>query len=335
MSQVGGEAVGLTLGLVLQVLISGLAAGAVYALLGIGYSLIYRMTGVLNFAHGDLVSLAIFSFLFVLGGGGLVSVVQANATLLAIAIVVAIVVSALFASVLREAVVEPFTRRQSVLGWVAGTVAAGLLLRSVLSFWFTGDSYSAPDVLPIHALGLPDIVPLGGGATLQVRTVVILVVALLLALILDLWLTYSITGRAMRASAEAPAAARLVGISPRRLQATAWVIAGVLIAVAGLLIAPTRPLSITLGVILGLKGIAAAVIGRLGSARGAVVAGLGIGLVESIVTNLWVPAISLGAISMPQLGPAPALHDVLPLLALVLVLALAPRRLTSAPAAVE
>jgi branched-subunit amino acid ABC-type transport system permease component len=65
------------------------------------------------------------------------------------------------------------------------------------------------------------------------------------------------------------------------------------------------------------------------------VAGLGIGLVESIVTNLWVPAISLGAISMPQLGPAPALHDVLPLLALVLVLALAPRRLTSAPAAVE
>ena len=78
----------------------------------------------------------------------------------------------------------------------------------------------------------------------------------------------------MRATAEAPDAARLVGISPERMQLAAWGIAGLLSALVAILVAPSRPVTLELGAIIGLKGVAAAVLGRLGSARGAVAGAL-------------------------------------------------------------
>jgi branched-subunit amino acid ABC-type transport system permease component len=134
----------------------------------------------------------------------------------------------------------------------------------------------------------------------------------------------------MRAAAEDADSARLCGVSPEQLRLLAWVLAGMLAAAAGLLAAPSRPLTLELGVILGLKGTAAAVLGRLGSARGALVAGLGIGVGESLVTTLSLPALNLGPLSLPRLGPAPGVQDAGVLAVLVVAIAFAPRLLALA-----
>jgi branched-chain amino acid transport system permease protein len=312
----------MTAGLFLQALVAGAAAGAVYGVIGLGYALIYRMSGVLNFAHGDLVTAGVFCFLLVVGGGGAVALVGLSPAVLLLGVAVAVLAAALIGVAIQRLAVSPFLARGSSLGWIGGTVAAGLLLRALVGMRFQAESYTVPEILP--GLGAGGAIPLPGGGVMQPRTVVVLVMALALALAFDRWLAASRTGRGMRAVAQDADAARLCGVSPERLRLVAWALAGVLAAVAGLLVAPSRPLTLDVGIILGLKGTAAAVLGRLGSARGTVLAGLAIGVGESIVTTLYIPPVSLGTLRLSQLGPLPGLQDVGPLLVLVLVLALLP-----------
>ena len=307
-------------GLVIQVLVSGLAAGSVYGLIALGYTLIWRMTGVLNFAHGDLVSTGTFGFLLAVGGGGAVAVVGRGEPALLVGAAVAVAATVAAALLVERLAVRPFLGLGLAGGWIAATAALGLLLRSLAGLGFQAESYSVPDVLPpARRLDLP------GGGGLDLRSVAVLAVALGMALAFDRWLALSRTGLAMRAAADAPEAAGLVGVPVRRLQGIAWGLAGAMSAVAALLVAPGRPVTLTLGVILGLKGTAAAVLGGLGGARRAVVAGLALGVLEAIVTTLWLPAIDVGGLRLPQLGPLPGLQDLLALLLLVVALAALPR----------
>ena len=313
--------------LALQVLVSGLAAGALYGLIGLGYSLIYRMSGVLNFAHGDLVTLAVFAFLLAIGGGGAVGLAGVPAAVMGPAAVLAVAAVMLAALLLHRYGVAPLVARDSVVGWIAATAAAGLLLRSLVGARFQADSYTVPDLLPVSALGRAGLIDIPGGGVIAIRSVLVLGIAVALALGFDAWLRRSRVGLAMRAASDDPSTAELVGVSTRNLRLLAWLIAGFLAAVAGLLVAPSRPVTLELGVILGLKGTAAAVLGGLGSARGAVVAGLVLGVVESLVTTAAIPAIHLGPVDLPALGPSPGLQDVAALALLVFMLALFPRRL--------
>jgi branched-chain amino acid transport system permease protein len=314
----------------LQVLLAGLAAGAVYGLVGIGFGIVYRMSGVLNFALGDLVSLPVFVFLFALGGGGAVAVAGPGPLAVAGAAIGAALCAVAAAVALQRFGVAPFLARGSTFGWIAATAAAGILIQGMIALRFSAESYSVPDILPVERLGRDGVIDLPGGGVLELRLLVVLALALVLALAFDRWLSRARTGRAMRAASDSPDAARLCGISPERLQMLAWGIAGLLAAAAGLLVAPSRPLTLSLGVIVGLKGVAAAVLGRLGSARGAVLGGLALGLTESIVTNTSLPAFALGSLQLPKLGPASGAQDVVGLLALVILLAVVPGRLGGA-----
>lgn len=316
-------------GLLLQVLVAGLAAGALYGLLGAAYSLIYRMSGVLNFAHGEMSVLAMFAFLLPIGGGAAVAITSPSPLLLLAALLFAAVVTVAAAIALFRFGIRPFTSRGSVVGWIAASAAAGLLVRSVVGFLFPAEAYSVPDLLPTGILPGQGLVGLPGGGVLNLRDVIVLAIAAVLAIAFDRWLALSRIGRAMQAAAEAPNAARLVGISPERLTLLAFAVVGLLVALAAVLVAPSRPISIGLGVLLGLKGVAAAVTGRLGSARGAIIAGLGIGVGESLLGNLSVPPLALGALQLPRLGLDP-LRDLVALALLVALLALAPARLGGA-----
>lgn len=308
----------MTFALLLQIILSGLAAGAVYGLVGMGYSLIFRMSGVLNFAHGELVSVAIFAFLLAVGGGGAVAVAGVAPAVLLLAVILAVALTVGVAVAMQRFAVAPFLARQSTVGWIAATAAGGLLLRSLVGLRFRAESYSVPDVLPLGGIARGGVVDLPGGGILQLRTVAVLVIALALAAAFDRWLALSWLGRAMQAAAVSPDTSRLVGINPARLQMVAWAIAGLLIAAAGLLLAPSRPVTLELGVIIGLKGTAAAVLGQLGAPRGAVVAGLGIGVLESLLST-----------------PVGGLHDVAALLLLVVLLAAIPGRLGGVEPAVD
>ncbi|MEA2682874.1 MAG: branched-chain amino acid transport system permease protein [Chloroflexota bacterium] len=320
----------MSLGLVLQALAGGAATGAAYGLVGLGFALIYRVNGVLNFAHGDLVTTGIFTFLLVLGGAGGAALAGVAPPVVALAVVGAVVVAGLMGLLIQRAAVAPFVRRGSTAGWIAATVAAGLFLRALIGVGFQGESYAVPDIL-VHPLGAGGVVALPGGGVVQVRSIILFVIAVALAVAFDRWTSLSRTGRAMRAVALDERAAELCGISPGRARAVAWMTAGVLAAVAGLLVAPARPVSIDFGVLLGLKGTAAAVLGRLGSARGTIVAGIAIGVGESIVTSLSIPALSLGTLQLPGLGPFPGLQDVGALSVLVAAIALLPRLVGDTP----
>lgn len=317
-------------GLILQSLVAGASAGGVYALVGLGYGLIYRMSGVLDFAHGDLVTAAVFAFLLFVGGGQAVALTGIAPPVLLGGAAVALGLTALLAVAVQRVAVAPFLARGSAVGWIAATVAAGLFLRALAGLRFQAESYTVPEILPVGSIGHGGVLALPGGGVVEVRALVVLAVAAIVALAFDRWLVASRTGRAMRAAAEDEEAARVCGLSPERLRLVAWAMAGLLAALAGLLVAPSRPLTLDLGVVLGLKGTAAAVVGGLGSARGAVLGGLAIGIGEAVLTTLFVPALHLGALNLPQLGPAPALQDVGPLLLLVLLVALAPRLVSGA-----
>ena len=155
----------MNLSLLAQVVISGLAAGATYALSGIGFSLIYRMSGALNFAHGQLVTFPLFVFLFVLGGGGAVAVAGFGAGTLALAALVAGASAVVAAMALQRAAVEPFLRRQAPIGWIAATGAAGVLLTSLVGLRFQAQSYTAPDLLPVSGIADAGVIDLPGGGS--------------------------------------------------------------------------------------------------------------------------------------------------------------------------
>jgi branched-chain amino acid transport system permease protein len=325
----------MNLSYIVQVLLSGLSAGAAYGLIGIGFGLVYRMSGVLNFAQGELVSLPVFLFLLAVGGGAAVAVVGASPAALAAGAAAAVLITVLAAVAVQRVGVAPFLARGSVMGWIAATAAAGILIQSLIALRFTAESYTVPDVVPVGLFGRGGVIDLPGGGVLELRLLWVLAVALALAFAFNRWLGRSTTGRAMRAAAEAPDAARLCGVSPERLQLFAWGIAGLLGAIGGLLISPGRPVTLGLGAILGLKGVTAAAIGRLGSARGAVAGGLALGVGEAVITSTSLPAISLGWLQLPRLGPASGVRDVIGLLALVVLLAAVPGRLGGAVEAVD
>jgi branched-subunit amino acid ABC-type transport system permease component len=200
------------------------------------------------------------------------------------------------------------------LGWVAGLVAAGLLLREVLGLLLPQEAYAVPVPFSLdRRLTDSGVVGLPGGGTLPGRVPAVLVLGVVVGVLAERVLVRSRLGKALRAVADDPDAAALCGVPARRVVAVAFVFAGVLAGVAGLLLAPGRALGVDDGVILGLQGAAAAFVGGLGSVRGALGAGLGVGL--------------LGAFAAQA---EPAYGEVAPLLLLVVVLAVHPQGLRQA-----
>jgi branched-chain amino acid transport system permease protein len=288
----------------LQAVVTGLAAGAVYGLVALGFTLVHRLTRVLNFAHGDLVVGALFAAVLVtVGTTPVVTSPPVASGLLQVA--VALAAGAGGAVLLHLVAVRP--NRTSPAGWVAGTLAAGLLAREALGLAFTREAYALADPLRLDRLGL---VTLPGGATVEGRLFAVLAIGLAAGVAVERFAQRSRTGRAMRAVADDPQTAALVGIPAERLVLLAFALAGLLAGLAGVLSGPGGRATVAGGVILGLKGTAAALLGGLGSLRGALVAGPALGVAETLAT------------SWDRLGPAYA--DVLPLAVLVAVLAARP-----------
>lgn len=274
----GGEA--------LQALVAGLSVGSVYALVAIGFSLVWALTRVLPFAHGDVVVGA--ALLAVLAVIGTTPVAIAPSIGRSIALVVLTLLLGAALSVASYLVaVRPFLdrggRSEDVLGWVAGGVTAGLAVRTALGVALPNSAYAVPDPLHLDTLTSSGSVALPGGGTVAVRVFPVLALALLAALVIDRVLLRSKAGRALRSVADDPDAAGLCGVPVERVVLCAFVVAGVLAAVAALLVAPAAPLGVDRGVVLGLDGAAAALLGRLGSPRGAVVGGLALGVVQQFV----------------------------------------------------
>ena len=303
----------MTGGQLLQAVLTGLSLGAIYGLVAIGFSLVWSLTRVLPFAHGDLVvGGALFAVLAVIGT---TPVAISPSVGRSIALVVLTLCFGVALSVASYAVaVRPFldrgSRGEDVLGWVAGGVTAGLVIRTALGVALPAAAYAVPDPLHFDAFTSTGSVTLPGGGSVHVRVFPVIAVGLIAAAAVDWFLVHSHVGRAMRSVAEDLDAAVLCGVPVERAVVAAFALAGLLAGVAALLVAPAQPIGVDDGVVLGLAGAAAALLGRLGSPRGAVVGGLVLGVAQQLVQV----APSLGA----------AWSELVPLAVLVVVVAARP-----------
>ena len=255
--------------ILLQVVVSGLLMGAVYALFSSGLTLIWGMMNVVNFAHGDFVMLAMYAafYAFTLWHLGPVFFVPGAAALL---FVLGVVV---YLGLVRH------VARGPMLAQILGTFGLALVLR-YSAFWaFSANFVSLPDTL---VGGTIDI----GGIRVEASRLLGGVVALVITLGMHLVLTRTMLGSRVLAVAEDRNAAMLMGIRPDRMQALAWGVGAASTGIAGALIALFFYISPTVGESLSLIAFVVVCLGGFGSVPGALIAGLAIGVIQALSAYL-------------------------------------------------
>ena len=247
-----------------QYLLTGLTVGAVYALVALGFSIIYNASGVINFAQGEFV---------MIGGMSAVSL-TASGLPLAAAIPLAVVATTLAGLALEKLAVEP-ARGAPVVTLIIITIGASIFLRGLATIVWDKKLHALPAFTGERPIAL-------FGATVVPQS--LWVVGATLAIVVALWWFFGRTrlGKAMLATSHNRLAAQLVGINVRHVLFLAFGLSAALGALAGILTAPITLTSYDVGVMLGLKGFAAAILGGLGSGPGAVAGGLLLGVLESL-----------------------------------------------------
>jgi branched-chain amino acid transport system permease protein len=298
------------MGLLIQIVVSGIAAGAVYGLVGTGYALVYRLTGVIHFALGELVGLTIFMTLFAAAGTGTVTRSNLSGGRYTVSLFVGLAVAVISGIVFFLVAVRPFLRRRSVIGWIGGAVAITFVVRGLLEASFTRESYVFPDPFGFDRLGQDGSLGLGDGATVPYRTFFVIAVALALAVAAGLLLNRTKFGRGLRAIAADREAAQLMGVPVDRLMAFAFGMAGVIAGLAAVVAAPQAPVTVETGALLGLKGLVAAMFGRFELPTKVLVAGIGLGVIETTIVSGHLGDFDLGS----------AYRDIIPLALALLAL---------------
>lgn len=252
----------------LQFLFSGVAAGGIYALIAVGFVTVYNVLGIINFAQGE------FAMLGALVACSLV----AHRLPLALAVALAVLVTAGVGALIERLVLAPAARSSEVVRIII-TIGVSIALRGLALTIWSSQSYS----LPAFSRGAPVVVL---GAALAPQNFWVLGVAAAVMVALYLLFERTTFGSALRAVTMARDASRLMGISVARMSLVAYTLSAALGAVAGIVVVPIALATYDMGVMLGLKGFVAAVLGGLVSAPGAVVGGLLLGVIESFTAGL-------------------------------------------------
>jgi branched-chain amino acid transport system permease protein len=268
-----------------QALLSGLAIGSAYALVALGFSVTFTTTKTLNFSHGEFVSAGAFigmSVLFLALGKPLTSTtfggVQPGAGAQLLALLAALAVMGSIGWLLFIFGVRPFARRPG-MAWVMSTLGFGVILQSIgLAIWGP-----KPVVVPSP---VGDEVLRIAGVGVRPQELLMLVVAVVVMAAFDHVMRRTMVGKAMRAVAQNPAVASLMGINVTQMMVGAFVVSSALAGLSGFMLAPIAQASLFMGLAVGLKGFSAAMIGGLSNARGCVIGGFILGVLESLV-NLW------------------------------------------------
>jgi branched-chain amino acid transport system permease protein len=249
----------------LQFLFMGIQRGSIYALVAMGFNIIYNATGVINFAQGEFVVLGgllmvtltmklelsmPFSFLITTGGVTLVGILMERLT------------------------INP-VKNPSVLRLIIITIAVSIILKGMaMTIWGKHSHFMRhfTSSEPIEILG----------ATILPQTLWIIGILLVIVILFFCFFKFTMTGKSIRACAINRDAARLAGINDRRMVMLSFAMSAAIGAIAGMIITPIIQMDYGRGALLGLKGFGAAVVGGLGNSLGAVVAGIFIGVLEAL-----------------------------------------------------
>jgi branched-chain amino acid transport system permease protein len=247
-----------------QFLLSGLTVGAIYALVALGFAIIYNASHVINFAQGE----------FVMIGGMATAAFVESGLPLPLAALLAVGGAMLVGLALEKLAVEP-ARGAPVVTLIIITIGASILLRGLAALVWDKKIHAVPAFSGEAPIRL-------GGATLLPQTLWVLGATLATVALLWWFFNRTLTGKAILAVSHNRLAAQLMGISVRRVLLVSFGLSAALGALAGVLIAPISFTSWDVGVMLGLKGFAAAILGGMGSGPGAIIGGLALGLIESL-----------------------------------------------------
>lgn len=247
----------------IQYLFSGLTSGAIYALVGLGFALIYNSSHVINFAQGEFVMLGGMSTVFIAGAG----------IPLPLAVLLAVGVTTLVGFALEKLAVEQ-TKNASVVTLIIITIGASIAIRGAAQVLFDKQFHSLPPFTGDEPIQI-------AGATITPQTLWVLGITVVIVVALQWFFSKTLTGKAILATSHNALAARLVGINTNFILLMSFGISAALGAIAGVLITPITSTNFEVGIMLGLKGFSAAILGGLGSAFGAIAGGLILGLVEA------------------------------------------------------
>jgi branched-chain amino acid transport system permease protein len=261
----------------LQHCLIGLTTGSLIALIALGYTIVYGIIELVNFAHGDLVMLGSFLALTLLGALGLTG---ADPLLLVLGIALILVTVACFGAVVNVAVdrlVYRPLRGQPKLAPLVSAIGVSFVFMNIGLFWGGAADRNFPDLVPATNL-------LGDGAVqFTLKDLLVIAVTLPLMVGLTLFVQYSRLGKAMRATAQDPVAAQLMGIPVDRVVTAAFALGGALAGAASVAYALyINTVSFQMGYQIGLFAFTAAVLGGIGRIPGAVLGGLVMGLVRAL-----------------------------------------------------
>lgn len=248
---------------VLQFVASGLQNGAIYALMALGFTLVFASTGIINFAQGE----------FFMLGGMLVAAGVAAGVPLAVSVAGAVALTAAIGCLIERVALRP-ARSAGGLALVIITIGCSMLLKSAARHLFGPDERA----VPAFSAGKPIAI---AGALVEPQALWVLGLALMAATGLTWLYQFTKAGLAMRACSISHDAARVVGIDTARVVMLSFGLAGALGALAGATVAPITQTAYDVGARMGLKGFAAALLGGLGDPVGAIVGGFVLGLLES------------------------------------------------------
>lgn len=255
-------------GELLQFLLSGIAAGGIYALVAVGFVTVYNVLGIVNFAQGE----------FAMLGALVAATLVARGLPLVAAVPLAVAAAALAGAIIERGVLGP-AARSSELVRIIITIGVSIALRGIALTIWSSQSYT----LPAFTAGAPLTVL---GAALSRQDLWVLGVAAAAMLALYVLFERTFLGSALRASVMNRDASRLMGIAPSLMSLVAYTLSAALGALAGIVITPIALATYDMGIMLGLKGFVAAVLGGLVSAPGAVAGALVLGILESFAAGL-------------------------------------------------
>ncbi|HQU47739.1 MAG TPA: branched-chain amino acid ABC transporter permease [Casimicrobiaceae bacterium] len=265
----------------IQLLVSGTATGAIYALAGLGFTLLWQASGTINFAQGEFVMLPAFTMLFCVMAGAplwLAFLITCAAAMLVLGVG------------FKRGIVDPLIRH-GVIPLVIATLGLAIALKTIVRAGFSAEAHQFASPFPAGQFSV-------AGVTVSYADVGTLFLAGAIVVALQTFVTRTVTGRAMQAVAQNTDAARVLGIDAKRMVLYTFLINAVLAVVTALLITPTYLAKFDMGDSIGLKAFFAAIIGGFNQTRGALVGGVLIGILENLVGFYWSPAYKEGVALM-------------------------------------
>jgi len=263
---------------IIQYIISGVTSGSIYAMVGVCWSIVFLVTSILNFSTGEFVMLGgMLTWVFLGAGIGL-----APAVILAIAATVAIGI------ILERLVIRP-VRYPSEMTYMVITIASASIIKGIILITCGSETRVIQALIPVKQISIL-------GAIITTQTILVIGVLAVMAIGLSLFFNRTLFGKALRATAINPKGASLVGIRIDILIVFCFGLAGGLGAIAGIVIAPITFTGYNIGLMTGMKGLVAAIVGGW-NMTGTVLAGLGLGLIEGLfggfISPGWKDAIAL------------------------------------------